>query len=51
MAEVEAAATSANAHSFIALLPNGYNTHVGCNSIYILNSNGICTSFIVLQFS
>ncbi|CAO2042545.1 unnamed protein product [Urochloa humidicola] len=29
MAEVEAAATSANAHSFIALLPNGYNTHVG----------------------
>uniref|UniRef100_A0A0E0DF21 MDR-like ABC transporter n=1 Tax=Oryza meridionalis TaxID=40149 RepID=A0A0E0DF21_9ORYZ len=29
MAEVEAAATSANAHSFIALLPNGYNTQVG----------------------
>ncbi|CAD6263479.1 unnamed protein product [Miscanthus lutarioriparius] len=29
MAEVEAVATSANAHSFIALLPNGYNTHVG----------------------
>ncbi|OEL31856.1 ABC transporter B family member 19 [Dichanthelium oligosanthes] len=29
MAEAEAAATSANAHSFIALLPNGYNTHVG----------------------
>ncbi|KAG2566655.1 ABC transporter B family member 19-like [Panicum virgatum] len=29
MAEVEAAATSANAHSFIVLLPNGYNTHVG----------------------
>ncbi|TVU14182.1 hypothetical protein EJB05_37631 [Eragrostis curvula] len=29
MAEVEAAATAANAHSFIALLPNGYNTHVG----------------------
>ncbi|KMS99218.1 hypothetical protein BVRB_2g046570 [Beta vulgaris subsp. vulgaris] len=29
MAEVEAAASSANAHSFIALLPNGYNTHVG----------------------
>ncbi|RLM73742.1 ABC transporter B family member 19-like [Panicum miliaceum] len=29
MAEVEAFATSANAHSFIALLPNGYNTHVG----------------------
>ncbi|CAL5027071.1 unnamed protein product [Urochloa decumbens] len=29
MAEVEAAATSANAHSFIALLTNGYNTHVG----------------------
>uniref|UniRef100_A0A0A9CQD3 Uncharacterized protein n=1 Tax=Arundo donax TaxID=35708 RepID=A0A0A9CQD3_ARUDO len=29
MAEVEAAATAANAHSFIALLPNGYNTAVG----------------------
>jgi len=45
MAEVEAAATSANAHSFIALLPNGYNTHVG-STIYILNSNDICTSFL-----
>ncbi|KAM3367842.1 hypothetical protein ACQJBY_016410 [Aegilops geniculata] len=29
MAEVEAAASAANAHSFIALLPNGYNTQVG----------------------
>ncbi|KAG0476230.1 hypothetical protein HPP92_013071 [Vanilla planifolia] len=29
MAEVEAAATAANAHSFIALLPSGYNTQVG----------------------
>lgn len=29
MAEVEAAATAANAHSFITLLPNGYNTQVG----------------------
>ena len=46
MAELEAAATSANAHSFIALLPNGYNTHVGSTSIYILNSNDICTSFL-----
>ncbi|KAI0494672.1 hypothetical protein KFK09_024814 [Dendrobium nobile] len=27
--EVEQAATAANAHSFIALLPNGYNTQVG----------------------
>jgi hypothetical protein len=36
MAEVEAAATSANAHSFIALLPNGYNTHVGSTSTFIL---------------
>ncbi|KAF5189418.1 Abc transporter b family member [Thalictrum thalictroides] len=27
--EVEAAATAANAHSFITLLPNGYNTQVG----------------------
>lgn len=26
--EVEQAATAANAHSFIALLPNGYNTQV-----------------------
>lgn len=29
MDEVEAAASAANAHSFIALLPNGYNTQVG----------------------
>ncbi|KAK9741149.1 hypothetical protein RND81_03G085300 [Saponaria officinalis] len=29
MAEVEAAASAANAHSFITLLPKGYNTHVG----------------------
>ncbi|KAK1289985.1 ABC transporter B family member 19 [Acorus calamus] len=29
IAEVEAAATAANAHSFIALLPNAYNTQVG----------------------
>ncbi|XP_020082198.1 ABC transporter B family member 19 isoform X2 [Ananas comosus] len=29
MAEVEAAASASNAHSFIALLPNGYNTQVG----------------------
>ncbi|KAL6650844.1 hypothetical protein ACP70R_009769 [Stipagrostis hirtigluma subsp. patula] len=28
-AEVEAAATASNAHSFISLLPNGYNTMVG----------------------
>lgn len=28
MAEVEAAASSANAHSFITLLPNGYSTQV-----------------------
>ncbi|KAF8010040.1 hypothetical protein BT93_J0876 [Corymbia citriodora subsp. variegata] len=29
MAEVEAAASAANAHSFITLLPKGYNTQVG----------------------
>uniref|UniRef100_A0A1D1ZDP4 ABC transporter B family member 19 n=1 Tax=Anthurium amnicola TaxID=1678845 RepID=A0A1D1ZDP4_9ARAE len=29
VAEVEAAASAANAHSFISLLPNGYNTQVG----------------------
>ncbi|KAJ3677350.1 hypothetical protein LUZ60_003074 [Juncus effusus] len=29
MAEVEAATTASNAHSFISLLPNGYNTQVG----------------------
>lgn len=28
MAEVEAAASAANAHSFITLLPNGYSTQV-----------------------
>uniref|UniRef100_A0A6N2L6F3 ABC transmembrane type-1 domain-containing protein n=1 Tax=Salix viminalis TaxID=40686 RepID=A0A6N2L6F3_SALVM len=29
MEEVEAATSAANAHSFISLLPNGYNTQVG----------------------
>lgn len=29
MAEVEAAASAANAHSFISLLPNGYSTQAG----------------------
>ncbi|KAL8172358.1 hypothetical protein V2J09_024162 [Rumex salicifolius] len=29
MTEVEAATSAANAHSFISLLPNGYNTQVG----------------------
>ncbi|CAL9014453.1 unnamed protein product [Prunus brigantina] len=29
MADVEAAASAANAHSFITLLPSGYNTQVG----------------------
>ncbi|XP_051120699.1 ABC transporter B family member 19 [Andrographis paniculata] len=29
MEDVEAAASAANAHSFITLLPNGYNTQVG----------------------
>ncbi|PWA86184.1 AAA+ ATPase domain-containing protein [Artemisia annua] len=29
MTEVEAATSAANAHSFITLLPNGYNTQVG----------------------
>ncbi|KAK6153012.1 hypothetical protein DH2020_012651 [Rehmannia glutinosa] len=29
MVEIEAAASAANAHSFITLLPNGYNTQVG----------------------
>ncbi|XP_073010384.1 ABC transporter B family member 19 [Typha latifolia] len=29
IAEVEAAASASNAHSFISLLPNGYNTQVG----------------------
>lgn len=28
MAEVEFAASAANAHSFVTLLPNGYNTQV-----------------------
>lgn len=28
LAEVEAAASAANAHSFITLFPNGYNTQV-----------------------
>ncbi|XP_031492300.1 ABC transporter B family member 19 [Nymphaea colorata] len=33
--EVEAAATAANAHSFVALLPNGYNTQVGERGIQL----------------
>lgn len=32
--EVEQAATAANAHSFISLLPNGYNTHVSVVHCY-----------------
>ncbi|VAH38073.1 unnamed protein product [Triticum turgidum subsp. durum] len=35
MAEVEAAATASNAHSFISLLPNGYNTMVGERGIQL----------------
>lgn len=35
IAEVEAAATAANAHSFITLLPNGYNTHVSNYNILV----------------
>lgn len=38
MAEVEAAASAANAHSFITLLPIGYNTQVGfvCSFLYLV---------------
>lgn len=36
LAEVEAAASAANAHSFIALLPNGYNTQVNSTSADML---------------
>ncbi|KAF8660180.1 hypothetical protein HU200_057745 [Digitaria exilis] len=35
IAEVEAAATASNAHSFISLLPNGYNTTVGERGIQL----------------
>lgn len=38
MADVEAAASAANAHSFITLLPNGYNTQVCtllCINLYV----------------
>lgn len=38
IAEVEAAATAANAHSFITLLPSGYNTHVRNNDILVYYS-------------
>ena len=41
MAEVETAASAANAHSFITLLPNGYNTQVNIkkkNSLLLPNS-------------
>ncbi|KAJ1273096.1 hypothetical protein BS78_06G254100 [Paspalum vaginatum] len=35
IAEVEAAATASNAHSFISLLPNGYSTMVGERGIQL----------------
>ncbi|ONM13122.1 ABC transporter B family member 19 [Zea mays] len=35
IAEVEAAATASNAHSFISLLPNGYNTMAGERGIQL----------------
>ncbi|XP_070019004.1 ABC transporter B family member 19 [Nicotiana sylvestris] len=35
MAEVEAATSAANAHSFITLLPNGYNTQVSWCKTYL----------------
>ena len=38
MAEVEIAASAANAHSFITLLPNGYNTQVGIQTIIMTQS-------------
>lgn len=38
MGEVEAAASAANAHSFITLLPNGYNTQVNIGYLLHLNS-------------
>jgi ATP-binding cassette, subfamily B (MDR/TAP), member 1 len=40
IAEVEAAATASNAHSFISLLPNGYNTMVRVFflSVHVSNS-------------
>lgn len=34
-AEVEAAASAANAHSFITLLPDGYNTQVWYTTAHI----------------
>ncbi|CAI9752720.1 unnamed protein product [Fraxinus pennsylvanica] len=35
MAEVDAAASAANAHCFITLLPNGYNTQVGQRGVQL----------------
>lgn len=40
MDEVEAATSAANAHSFITLLPNGYNTQV-----YIFKHNKILPKY------
>lgn len=45
IAEVETAASAANAHSFITLLPNGYNTQVGIlhpASVLICKSEFLC---------
>ena len=44
ISEVEAAATASNAHSFISLLPNGYNTMVClifslCPSVHVVECN------------
>ncbi|PKA66622.1 ABC transporter B family member 19 [Apostasia shenzhenica] len=39
--EVEAAATSANAHSFISLLPNGYNTQKFCLLLFLIGCDAM----------
>jgi len=43
MAEVEAATSAANAHSFITLLPNGYNTQVCTTDSFQASIS--CTNF------
>ncbi|KAG0503796.1 hypothetical protein HPP92_003868 [Vanilla planifolia] len=47
IAEVEAATTAANAHSFITLLPNGYNTQNGEFSYLVArSSNCYCRAML-----
>lgn len=48
MAEVEAATCASNAHGFITLLPNGYNTQVSLFKAYRSISYSIELDYVML---